>query len=221
LPICFFDAIICPKHDQLNDSTKVLSTFGPINKINKDLANDTTQAKTINLILIGGLSKHYHFDVSNIAEQIKSICTENPTEQWLLSNSPRTPLTMIDTLNKLNLDNLSIHDYKQNTMGSIQETLLKTKFTWVTPDSMSMIFEALTARSQVGLLDCKPKKITRIVKQVDNLIDQGYVISFKQRAVTEAQKNDFLWEADRAALWLLDQIKTRYFAKKDESKTHD
>lgn len=221
LPTCFFDTIICPKHDQLNDSPKVLSTFGPINKINKDHANNTAQNKTINLILIGGLSKHYHFDASNIAEQIKLICTASPTEQWLLSNSPRTPEAMNERLKKLDLANLSFHDYKQGTMGSIQETLLKTKFTWVTPDSMSMIFEALTAGSQVGLIDCKPKKMTRIVKQVVNLIDEGYVISFNQKANTAAPINHLPWEADRAALWLLHQLQTRHLAKKDESNAHD
>lgn len=221
LPSCFFDAIICPKHDQLSDSKKVLSTFGPINKIDKDQADNTIQNKTINLILLGGVSKHYHFDASNIIEQIKNICSENPSQRWLLSNSPRTPEAMNELLNKLDLINLNFHDYKQGTIGSIHETLLKTKFTWVTPDSMSMIFEALTARSQVGLLDCKPKKITRIVKQVDSLIDHSYVIPFKHRAVITPQKRDLPWEADRAALWLLHQLQTRHFAKKDRSKAHD
>tara|TARA_R110002167_G_scaffold100989_15_gene263450 strand:+ start:1131 stop:2117 length:987 start_codon:yes stop_codon:yes gene_type:complete len=210
LPVSLFDSVICPKHDQLNDSKKVLTTFGPINRIDKSQLDNSDQNITVNLILIGGLSKHYHFDDSHIIEQIKTICTENPNKQWLLSNSPRTPQTMNKLLNKLELPNISIHDYKQDTMSSIQEVLLKTKFTWVTPDSMSMIFEALTAGSQVGLIDCKPKKVTRIVKQVDSLIDQGYVIPFNRRTVTTAQKNDLPWEADRAALWLLHQFQTRH-----------
>ena len=220
LPICLFDAIICPQHDAPGNSKKILNTFGPINKIDKPQSNSSSQTRTIHLILIGGLSKHYHLDVDHIIQQIQELCLESPDKQWLLSNSPRTPQAMNTALNTLNLPNLSIHDYKQGSMGSIQEILLKTKFTWITPDSMSMIFEALSADSQVGLIHCVPKNNKRIVRQVNSLADEGYVISFndrsiKDRSIKTAQHHELAWEADRSALWLLDRIQSSHHVQKN------
>lgn len=214
LPSFFFNAVICPKHDKLNDSKRVLSTFGPINKIDKTQLDSAVQDKTINLILIGGLSKHYHFDIAHIIEQIKTICFEHPSEHWLLSNSPRTPLDMNEALTDLNLTNLTVYDYKYGALDSIQNILLKTKFTWVTPDSMSMIFEALTAEASVGLINCKPKADTRIVKQITHLIEHGYVTTFEQRLIAAPLKHTISWEADRAALWLLQKLQSKRTVKK-------
>lgn len=220
LPIWLFDAIICPKHDGLKDTKRTLTTFGPMNKIDiqeKNLAKN----KTIKLMLIGGDSKHYHFDSAQIIEQIKQICFEQARDQWILSNSPRTPQDMNNLLKQLDLPNLSFHDYQQNDIGKLQDILPKTQFTWVTPDSMSMIFEALTADSQVGLFNCKPKNTKRIVTQVKRLIDESHVVDFEHKGNAHGIKTEIPWEADRAALWLLNRFDPDFTSLRADTNNHD
>lgn len=215
LPLCFFDAVICPKHDNLKNSNRVFNTFGPINKIDQTQRNNTTLNKTLNLILIGGLSKHFHFDETSIIDQIKNICLKNTDTQWIVSNSPRTPQTMNKALTQLEHANLHFHDYQQGKLGPLQDILLKTKFTWITPDSMSMIFESLSAGSKVGLIKCEPKNNKRIVKQIRYLSDKGYLLDSVNNDAMNSLNNNLPWEADRAALWLLQSIKKR---KHNESR---
>jgi len=71
LPICLFDALICPKHDELKESPKVLNTLGALNKINPTFE---TQQRTKNLMLIGGPSKHFKWQEQILLDQIQIIC---------------------------------------------------------------------------------------------------------------------------------------------------
>ena len=92
-------------------------------------------------------------------------------------------------------------------MGPLQEMLLHTRYTLMTPDSMSMIFEALSAGSKVELIQCKPKNNNRIVKQIEQLIEEGFVIYSKNNTNIKPEIKNIPWEADRAAIWLLQSIK--------------
>ncbi len=206
LPLMLFDSIICPKHDQLKENPKVFNTFGSLNKIDKTCIKDKAADRPLNLMLIGGHSKHFHFDTVELLHQVKAICANNPEEKWLLTNSPRTPMDTTLALKQLNLENLCVHDYQQAMKIPLQELLLKARFTWITPDSMSMIFEALTAETNVGLLTATPKKATRIVKQVQELIALHYVSVFDSLDELSVTDKTIPWEADRAAIWLLKRI---------------
>lgn len=213
LPRCFFNAIICPQHDGLGEHKKVLNTFSPLNKIDQEQVKQADKKRPVNLILIGGLSKHYHFDCANIITQIRDICLKYPHKQWLLSNSPRTPTEMNQALTRLSYPNLHIHDYQQDSFSktdeNLQDILLKTDFTWMTPDSMSMMFEALSAGSQLGFIDCQPKKQSRIVRRVENLLHEGYAITLNDTIPAQRNVKHIPWEADRAALWLVEQLHSK------------
>ncbi|MFT6030584.1 MAG: mitochondrial fission protein ELM1 [Oleiphilaceae bacterium] len=206
LPVCLFDAVICPTHDGLAKSNRVFNTFGPINKIDQSIALLPKDERNLSLILIGGISKHYLFDTQKIIRQVKTVCHEAPEKKWLISNSPRTPPDMNQALERLSLPNATFFDYQQNTQDPLQDLLLKAQLSWITPDSMSMIFEALSAGSTVGLFNCKAKseKHGRIVKQVTRLLDKGYTHGFDHRSqLLNTSAKNFPWEADMAAQWLL------------------
>ena len=214
LPLCFFNAVICPKHDGLKNSKKVLNTFGPINKIDQTNAGLPTK-KTLNTILLGGISKHFHFDEHQILKQIKNICLKEPDKQWILSNSPRTPKSTNKALAELTYPNLNFYDYKSDKIGSLQDILKQTNITVMTPDSMSMIFEALSAGSKIRLIQCEAKNNKRIVKQIDNLIEEGYIEKPDHPQTRVPTRNKFPWEADRAAKWLLKQLQTTHFYRNE------
>lgn len=207
LPHYFFNAIICPEHDGLVDNKRILSTFGPINNIAHSNIDTSPDERRLNLILLGGTSKHFHFDRTDILQQVKDICEQSPTEQWTLSNSPRTPDETNEALHQLKLPNLSIQDYRDEHTISLQEALPNARFTWVTPDSMSMVFEALTGGGRVGLLLSKPKQSNRITTQIRTLIDEGYVCVHNTQNSLPSAPQSIPWEADRAALWLLNSLK--------------
>jgi uncharacterized protein len=207
LPHKLFNAVLCPRHDGLADSPRVLSTFGPINNIVKNNTSTARQERPLNLILLGGLSKHYHFDSAAITQQVKDICTQDPNVEWILSNSPRTPESINSALHLLELPNLSLQDYRDKDATLLQEALPKARFTWVTPDSMSMVFEALTGGGQVGLFQCKPKRANRITTQIEKLVDDGYVCEHNTQSSLPTQTQNIPWEADRAAQWLLHTFK--------------
>ena len=50
---------------------------------------------------------------------------------------------------------------------------------WVTLDSVSMIFEALTAGLGVGLLEVPVRRVDRISALATSLVNRGQVTSFK------------------------------------------
>lgn len=217
LPHHFFDAVICPKHDQLKDSKKLLSTTGTINKIIPPSIYTDYPSRHKHIMLIGGPSKHFVFDETSLIRDIKTICQQEPDKIWDLSNSPRTPATFMVNLQKLCLTNLRLHRYSDNSFADLNSLLQQSYFTWVTPDSMSMLYESLSSGSRTAVFDMpfsKKKKPSRIAKQIQQLINEGTVLSFKtwknqhprSNAINLAP-NPILWEADRAALWLLERLR--------------
>ncbi|NIP97883.1 MAG: hypothetical protein GWO24_32430, partial [Akkermansiaceae bacterium] len=88
--------------------------------------------------------------------------------QWNLTNSRRTPAGFLDQLAALPLQ---IHPCDETGPDWLPQQLLTAREVWVTEDSMSMIYEALTARARVGLL-AMPRKSRRgrIVRGLDQLV---------------------------------------------------
>jgi len=207
LPICLFDTLICPKHDELKESHKVLNTLGALNNINPV---GKTQHRTKKLMLIGGPSKHFKWQEQLLLGQIQSICHQQPNKQWLLSDSPRTPASFMPRLKALNISNLNCFHYKDKQLEDLSTLLKKCTETWISPDSVSMIYESLTAGSPSFLFDLKPsspKKPSRVARAINNLVQEqlvGHFLSWQKTPDKQPQTIN-LWEADRAAQWLLIQ----------------
>lgn len=210
LPLSWFDAVICPWHDQIKDRPHVLATFGPINKITPPQANSLSKERHRHLILIGGPSKHFRFESTLVIQQVVQLCNENPAIQWTLSNSPRTPDDFFDLLSAQKPANLQLHDFQDAALPKLETLLCEAAMVWLSPDSMSMIYEALTAGAKVGLFDAETTskhKKGRIALEIQHLIDSQRVLDFCARSsmLTRTEAPDFFWEAERAALWLLER----------------
>ena len=78
---------------------------------------------------------------------------------------------------------------------------------WVTEDSVSMIYEALTAGCAVGLLPLERKADGRVPRAVDALLRQGEICSLAQWLEGARLKplQDPPDEADRCARLLLER----------------
>ncbi len=218
LPSVLFNTVICPKHDGLEDSQKVLCTLGALNKITPASAMAEQPNRNKHIMLIGGPSKHFIFDETQLISSIQQICESNTLKVWHLSDSPRTPTSFIPNLQKLALTNLKLYSYSDDNFGALNTVLKQSAVTWVTPDSMSMVFESLTAGAKTAVFDMtlsRKGKPSRIAKQIRELINEGQVASFKSWQQEKGKMDSMerlthsppLWEAERAALWLLKRLK--------------
>ena len=223
LPKSLFDAIICPRHDGLSDHPRVLSTLGAINKI---IPPPENQQRSIHLMLIGGPSKHFDWDEPALIEQIKQICQADTRKHWLLSDSRRTPETFMSamtTLSTCELVNLKIITQDSPETAPVEQLLVQSMETWVSPDSVSMVYESLTAESPTILFELspsKPKQLSRVCQGIQHLVDTTYVSTYQQwsQGHTPLPPLQALWEAERAAIWLLDRFHKQH-KKKSASTT--
>ncbi len=86
-----------------------------------------------------------------MAAQIGALLARKPDVHWTLTTSRRTP---VDFLAQLDVDRpqLTVVPCAQTGPDWLPEQLARAAQVWVTQDSVSMIYEALTAGAAVGLL---------------------------------------------------------------------
>ena len=208
LPTSLFDFVICPQHDGLTGSDRILNTLGTLNKV--EPGPKTLKQRSNYLLLVGGPSKHFEWNNEALISEIVHLCKHHADKQWQLSNSPRTPSTFMTELINKEIPNLSCHNFNDETFSDLTITLQNSAQTWVTPDSMSMLYESLTAGCTTAVFTLSPAKIknpSKVALHIQQLISDKMIGDMTSLLNTE---NNFLpveklWEADRAAQWLLKQ----------------
>ena len=89
---------------------------------------------------------------------------------------------------------------EQTPQGWIFEEMQKAEAVWVTEDSVSMIYEALTAGCRVGVIAMDRLKQDRITNSVDILLEKKLIANvFDINLLPEGQ---VLQEADRVVYQL-------------------
>ncbi|MCV6628139.1 MAG: mitochondrial fission ELM1 family protein, partial [Cellvibrionaceae bacterium] len=172
LPKGWFDYVLVPAHDNLAPGPRCIVTQGAINRVHYQ-----GQEKTSQLILIGGPSKHYQWDGEALLAQLKAIMAAGG--DWQILSSRRTPAEFCAELSALGWPLLQPQDLPPAWLA---EHLPKAACCWVSPDSVSMVYEALTAAAEVRLLSLPlpPGEPSRVVAGLQQLLDQAYVCDFEQ-----------------------------------------
>jgi mitochondrial fission protein ELM1 len=201
-PVRWFDMLIIPYHDHPKKSPNILATQGAINTITPS----STHNKNQGIILIGGPSKHYHWNTISIVQQISLLLQKMPEVSWLIINSRRTPEDFLVQLQTMS-NNYTFIDHRQTHKGWLPKQLASAGQIWVSPDSVSMIYEALTSGGAVGCFDLEKNGDNRIVNGIDELMTNGMLSSFSQWQSTHqlTQPAFQLNEAQRTADWILNQ----------------
>lgn len=171
LPSWCFDLCLVPRHDLADprDAGRIITTRGALNRIAETPATKTDTG----IILIGGPSAHHEWDGGPLPAAVAEIVRARPELAWTVGDSRRTPEGFIDRFAGIGAQ-LAPHattdrDWLPKVLGEAREA-------WVTEDSVSMIFEALTAGAHVGLLPMPVKnQSARTVKAVRDLHAGGYV----------------------------------------------
>lgn len=195
IPSAFFDLCLIPEHDLVSPpADNIVATKGMLNRIPKEDPSKVDQG----LILIGGPSKHHGFDEENLRTAIESISASRPDLGWHLTDSRRTPEEFSRQLEQLGL---IFHPSHHCASDWLPRELIAAREVWVTEDSMSMIYEALTARARVGLLPMPRKSSkSRVVRGVDKLVADGWTRFFDRNGEnTLSPPPVHLHEASRCA----------------------
>jgi mitochondrial fission protein ELM1 len=192
-----FDHCIVPQHDQRRGS-RIITTLGAINTV----VPAAQRKPNSGLILIGGPSKHHGWDASTLQKQIKHILQVNPETQWTLTDSRRTPEACIQSIDTAFGSQLTIQRFSDCEPDWLAQHLSSVEKCWVTEDSVSMIYEALSGGARVGILPVPRKRSNaRILRGLEDLIASQRVHIFK---IGQAQLNTHnthppLAEAQRVA----------------------
>ena len=208
LPLNLFGAAIIPEHDHPPKRNSILPTKGVLNMVQPKKRMDGSASNQNGLMLVGGESKHYLWNSEHIIEQIHEVLIQRPSIQWTLSNSRRTPAEFIQQLDSTAPKNLTIIDCEKTDANWLPEQIQNASKVWVTPDSVSLVYEAITSGTPTGLFTLERDKQNRINSGIRQLVRDGMATEFKQwktnGKLTEPAQS--LWESDRAAQWLLSQF---------------
>ena len=171
-PFTWFHYAVSPEHDGVKASAHVITTKGALNPI----VNEQRHQKNRILIALGGSSKRHQWNEEKVLASIDDIVKNHSQAEIILTTSRRTPNIFLTHLNETPLaSHLHIFPVEQTPQGWIFEEMQKAEAVWVTEDSVSMIFEALTAGCKVGVIEIDRVKEDRITLSIDQIIQSNLV----------------------------------------------
>ena len=194
LPLAWFDYSVIPEHDGMAASNKILITQGAINPIVDEGRHQTGRI----LIALGGSSKRHQWNNEKVLYAIENIIANNPAAEIRLTTSRRTPKEFLAVLTQQSyVKNLHIFPVEETPQGWIFEEMQKAEAVWVTEDSVSMIYEAMTAGCKVGVIKIERLQEDRITASIDLILNKR-LVSTDINIQGLAQPTSFK-EADRIA----------------------
>ena len=163
LPLKLFDLCVIPKHDDIKSGSNVFITNTSLVNFNLNMKKKENMA----LFLIGGPSRHFHWDSKIILEQIKNISKKFKFKKLLITTSRRTPLDFIDEFKRLKIKNIQLYEHTKITNNWLDNNIIKVKNIWVTNDSYSMLIEAIASGAYTDILELKIKKKSKLSKEIN------------------------------------------------------
>ena len=199
LPCSWFDLCIVPEHDAAR-ADNILVTRGALNSVSASGEKDSNAG----LILVGGPSRHHGWDETELLAQIQEILVRDSGMHWTLTTSRRTPASTLAHLNTLSVSNLKVVPFEATDRNWLPAQLARATRVWVTEDSASMLYEALTARAATGVLPVPAKGESRIARGVAALARDGLVTGYRdwQQGKILAPPATPFNEAARVAAWI-------------------
>jgi len=205
-----FDLSVIPKHDMVRPSPNVIVTEGALNRMTPAQNASPHQG----LIMVGGPSKHHGWDEDQLEQQLAALIAKQPDVTWTATSSRRTPATthaLLTSLAQSHGERFVYTPADQTPDGWVAEQLDRCGVCWVSEDSVSMVYESLTAGAQVGLM-AVPRKgsLGRVVRGIESLIERGWVVPFEawDQGTPLATDRPALAEADRVASLIIERCLT-------------
>lgn len=204
LPMRCFDLCLVPQHDNVSECHQMVATQGVLNTIE---ASSKVRADR-GLILIGGSSAHSRWEEKQIVEQLNGLIEQAPNMKWRVTDSRRTPKETSKLLASLSGSNVEFHACEDTGPDWVSQELKLASHAWVTEDSVSMVYEALSSGAAVGLLQVPLIKPGRIARGIRQLVETGKVTSYRdwQKGQKLAVPDPVINEATRCAALICDRF---------------
>ncbi len=167
LPYRFFNLALVPEHDSPPAQGGVVRTKGAINRMKPAQKQPGSQ-----LVLLGGPSKHVFWDDQRTLEDIDALA-ELSSGVLQVATSRRTPKELVKSLRTKKSIRLIEPDSVDGDW--LPSTLAATERVIVSSDSVSMVYEALTAGCTVSLIRLESTPNSRTQQGIDSLVEQGLV----------------------------------------------
>jgi len=217
LPSRLYDLCLIPEHDGVPASPNVVVTQGVLNPVVQ--RPSTPERAGRGLILIGGPSTHHGWPGQSLIERIGLIVARDADRRWTLTTSRRTPGDFVEQLRttlagdtaaaaavKTDAESrLKVVPAEETPPGWVAEQLANSDAAIVTEDSVSMVYESLTAGVSVSLISMPRRGRSRVTAGVEKLLSQKFVRPVEEFLTTGAFQpaGQILAEADRCADALL------------------
>lgn len=203
LPLGLFDLCVMPEHDGVPAGPGRLLTRGALNAVPPGTEKDPGRG----IVLLGGPSAHYRWSDASVAAQVLAVTRRDAGIRWHVASSRRTPDGVLDRIAAEAPGNLTITRHQDVDRDWLPETLGRAGTAWVSRDSVSMVYEALTSGAATGLLDLEPDGDSRVARGVEKLVADGLVTPFARWEHGETLGRDPAGfdEAGRCARWIVDQ----------------
>ena len=204
LPLSLFDLCLIPAADNLKRIPhNVIITEGAVNRVQPG----KTLSPQKGLVLVGGPSSHFGWSDEMVLNQIKSVIEGNPEIDWTLTTSRRTPLSFMSIWDRSGCAGRML-PVDQTNPDWLPTQLSSAGTVWVTNDSVSMIYEALTSGAAVGVLTLPKTRKSRVTNGIDSLIARHLVTPFSslQSPFILPRPCQQIDEANRCARLLADRF---------------
>ncbi len=129
--------------------------------------------------MIGGPSKRHGWNTDQLITNIDILVKKTNTVSWHLTDSPRTPIETKQALAKFNQDNLAYIPYQGSDKSWLQGMLGSCGIRWITEDSISMIYESLTAGGNAYIFKMPRLRQDKVTASLDALYQSGYLQGFE------------------------------------------
>ena len=206
IPMGLFDLVVTPRHDNVSPRKNVIETEGALNVVQFVKSKDRTKG----MMLIGGVSEHFVWDDAEIAKQIKQIAKHDREVDWALTTSRRTPESFLKLLkDQCNDSNVHVVPVLETNQAWMNEHYAKAGQIWVTPDSVSMVYEALSSGAVSHVFSLEPtSKPSRVRKGIYDLELDGSITPFNRwKENPEAVNNSRVFnEAARIADYVVEHL---------------
>ncbi len=173
LPHRLFDLIFVPRHDRYRRRGNLVETRGVVCP-----SLENRKAPTAGLILLGGANRHFEWSNADVAAQVRAIAAASPAVAWQVCDSRRTPSSFGEVLP--GIANLRFRPWRTLQSDFLEQALARARYVWVTADSASMLYEALSTGAQVGVIALaakNPLRDNKLARGIRLLLAQGHVFS--------------------------------------------
>lgn len=208
LPTRWFDLCLIPRHDfKVHTAKRADNTITTRGALNRSLP-PSGEARAGGLILLGGPSKNNGWDCQRLISAIGEITASQNDWRWVATDSRRTPVGELSQIAEA-CPLVEVFPNQSTGMDWLPKQLAKAAEIWVTEDSVSMIYEALSSGAKVGLLPLPAKaSSSRVSRGLTELLSEGSLIRFDewQGSRTLAPPPKIFREADRCAGLVLERL---------------